>query len=188
MADEAEPFADRARGWFDLMAQAAGLHPITRACMGFHLWSLAFLGQQDDRMEAAITVARIAPGDGQGAVFVPLAMGGTGGLRSCGPPNVRLTRWLDGMQTGCPTGMRHLDAIEAWAGRAETEMTPLSGKTPPALCAVLTEWPLGSAPMAGALTGASRAAVQRNLTWMGEKRLVGEMTGQGRFRMWRVMT
>ncbi|PWE26893.1 hypothetical protein C4N9_19155 [Pararhodobacter marinus] len=40
------------------------------------------------------------------------------------------------------------------------------GRTPPALCAVLTEWPLVSAPMAEALTGASRAAVQRNLAWM----------------------
>jgi hypothetical protein len=35
--DEAEPFADRAGGWLDLMAQAADLHPITRACVGFHL-------------------------------------------------------------------------------------------------------------------------------------------------------
>lgn len=50
---EAEPFADRAGGWLDLMAQAADLHLITSASMGFHLWSLADLGQQGDRMEAA---------------------------------------------------------------------------------------------------------------------------------------
>jgi hypothetical protein len=37
LADEAEPFADRASGWLHLMAQAVDLHPITRACMGFHL-------------------------------------------------------------------------------------------------------------------------------------------------------
>ena len=40
-------------------------------------------------------------------------------------------------------------------------MTPLSGRTPRALRAVLTEWPLVSAPMAEALTGASRAAQPR---------------------------
>lgn len=62
-------------------------------------------------------------------------------------------------------------------------MTPLSGKTPRALCAVLTEWPLVSAPMAEALPGSSRAAVQRNLTWMKARGLVFEMTGQGRNRM-----
>jgi Fe2+ or Zn2+ uptake regulation protein len=50
---------------------------------------------------------------------------------------------------------------------------------------VLTEWPLLSAPMAEALTGTSRAAVQRNLTWMEERGLVREVTGQGKFRMWR---
>ncbi len=183
MADEAEPFADRAGGWLDLMAQVADLHPITRACMGYHLWSLAGLGQQGDRMEAAVTAARIAASEGRGAVFAPLAMGGAGGLRAGGPPVDRLARWLDGMETACLTGMRHLDDIEAWTIRAKAEMTPLSGKTPRAL---LTEWPLVSAPMAEALTGASRAAVQRNLGCMEARCLIREMTGQGRYRMWRV--
>ncbi|MCR9140237.1 MAG: helix-turn-helix domain-containing protein [Alphaproteobacteria bacterium] len=185
---EAEPFADRAGGWLDLMAQAADLHPITRACMGFHLWSLAGLGQHGDRMEAAVTAARIVASEGNGALFAPLAMGGAGGLRSGGPPADRLSRWLDGMETACLTAMRHLDDIEAWSARAEAEISPLSGRTPPALCAVLTEWPLVSAPMAEALIGVSRAAVQRNLAWMEARGLIHEMTGQGRYRMWRVAT
>ncbi|ASM75487.1 MULTISPECIES: hypothetical protein [Roseobacteraceae] len=185
MADEAESFAGRAGGWLGLMAQAADLHTITRACVGFHFWSLAGLGQQGDRMEAAVTAARIAASEERGAVFAPLAMGGAGGLRAGGPPADRLARWLDGMETACLTAMRHLDDIEAWSARAETEMTPLSGRTPPALCAVLTEWPLVSAPMAEALTGASRAAVQRNLAWMEARGLIREMTGQDRYRMWR---
>ena len=185
---EAEPFAERAGGWLDLMAQAADLHPVTRACMGFHLWSLAGLGQHGDRMEAAGTAARIVASEGKGALFAPLAMGGAGGLRSGGPPADRLSRWLDGMETACLTAMRHLDDIEAWSARAEAEMSPLSGRTPPALCAVLTEWPLVSAPMAEALIGASRAAIQRNLAWMEARGLIHEMTGQGRYRMWRVAT
>lgn len=184
MADEAEPFADRAGGWLDLMAQAAELHPITRACMGFHLWNLAGLGQHGDRMEAAVTAARIAVGEGKGAIFAPLAIRGAGGLRASGPPAERLERWLEGMETACLTAMRHLDDIQAWSARAETMMAPLSGKTPPALGAVLTEWPLVSAPMAETLTGASRAAVQRNLAWMETRGLIREVTGQGRYRMW----
>jgi hypothetical protein len=185
LADESEPFADRAGGWLDLMAQAADLHPITRACMGFHLWSLAGLGQQGDRMEAAVTAARIAASEGKGAIFAPLAIRGAGGLRASGLPAERLERWLEGMETACLTAMRHLDDIQAWSARAETMMAPLSGKTPPTLRAVLTEWPLVSAPMAETLTGASRAAVQRNLAWMEERGLIREVTGQGRFRMWR---
>jgi len=183
--DEAEPFAERAGGWLVLMAQAAELHPITRACLGFHLWSLAGLGQQGDQMEAAVTAARIAASEGKGAVFAPLTMGGAGGLRVGGPPAERLACWLDGMETACLTAMRHLDDIEAWSVRAEAEMTSLSGKTPRALRAVLTEWPFVSAPMAEALTGASRAAVQRNLVWMEARGLIREVTRQGRYRMWR---
>jgi len=53
------------------------------------------------------------------------------------------------------------------------------------LRAVLTEWPLVSAPMAEAMTGASRAAVQRNMAWMEAQSLIREVTGQGRYRMWR---
>jgi len=159
LGDEAEPFADRAGGWLDLMAQAADLHPISRACMGFHLWGLAGLGQRGDRMEAAVTAARIAASEGKGAVFAPLSMGGAGGLSAGGPPAERLARWLDGMETACLTAMRHLDDIEAWSARAEAEMATLSGKTPPALRALFSEWPLVSAPVAEALTGASRAAI-----------------------------
>lgn len=186
LANAAEPFADRAGGWLDLTAQASELHPITRACMGFHLWSLAGLGQQGDRMEAAVTAARIAASESKGAVFAPLAMGGAGGLRAGGPPAERLASWLDGMETACLTAMRHLDDIDAWSVRAEAEMTSLSGKTPRALRAALTEWPLVSAPMAEALIGASRAAVQRNLAWMEAHGLIREVTGQGRYRMWRI--
>ena len=185
LAEETEPFVDRAGGWLDVMAQAAKLHPITLACMGFHLWSLAGLGQHCDQMEAAVTAARVAASGGKGIIFAPLAMGGAGGLRAGGPPADRLARWLDGMDTACLTAMRHLDDIEAWTMRADAAMVPLSGKTPLALRAVLTEWPLVSAPIAETLTGSSRAAVQRNLAWMQAKGLIREVTGQGRFRMWR---
>lgn len=181
----AELFADRASAWLEMMRAARALHPISRACMGFHLWSLAGLGQPGDRMEAAVTAGRIAASEGRGAVFAPLAMGGAGGFRAGGAPAERLARWLDGMGAACLTAMRHLDDIEAWAARAKAATVALSGKTPPALCRVLTEWPLVSAPMAEQLTGSSRAAVQRNLVWMEAQGLIREVTGRGRFRMWK---
>ena len=187
ISEDTERFSDRAGGWLDLMTAARGLHPISCACMGFHLWSLAGLGQHGDRMEAAVTAGRIAASEGKGAVFAPLAMGGAGGLRTGGAPAERLVRWLDGMENAIQAAMRHLDDIEAWSARAEVAMTPLSGRTPPALRSALTEWPLISAPIAEALTGASRAAVQRNLAWLEGKGLIREVTGQGRFRMWRAV-
>lgn len=186
VAADTEPFADRAGAWLNLMAAAQGLHPVTRACMGFHLWSLAGMSQQGDRMEAAVTAARIAAAEAKGLIFAPLAMGGTSALRAGGKPDERLLRWLDGMETACQTAMRQLDDVEGWSARAAAAMAGLSGRTPPALRKALADWPLISAPMAEALSGASRAAVQRNLAWMEKRGLIREVTGQGRFRMWRI--
>jgi hypothetical protein len=185
--DSAERFEDRAGGWLDVMAAAAELHPITRACMGFYLWSLAGLGGHGDQIEAAVTASRVAACDGRGAVFAPLAMGGAGGLRGSGTPTERLARWLDGMNSAILTAMRTLDDIEAWTGRAENVMAQLSGRTPVALRKAFSQWPLVSAPMAESVNGASRAAVQRNLSWMEASGLICEVTGQGRFRMWKAM-
>lgn len=180
-----EPFTDRASAWLDFMQAGQRLHPVARAAMGFFLWPLAGLGQVSDRLEAAVTAARVAAGDARGAVFVPLAMGGATGLRAEGSPDRKLAIWLEGVESSALTAMRHLDQIEAWVAKAEAVMAPLSGRTPPLLRGVLAAWPLVSAPMAEKLTGASRAAVQRNLAWMDAEGLIQEVTGQGRFRMWR---
>jgi hypothetical protein len=90
------------------------------------------------------------------------------------------------MNSAILTAMRTLDDIEAWTGRAENVMAQLSGRTPVALRKAFSHWPLVSAPMAESVTGASRAAVQRNLAWMEESSLIREVTGQGRYRMWRI--
>ena len=108
-----------------------------------------------------------------------------GGLRAGGLPAERLARWLNGMETASLSAMRHLDEIEAWSARARSEMSSLSGKTPPVLRATLIEWPLVSAPMVETVIGVSRASIQRILAWMEAHGLFRDVTGQGRFRMWR---
>ncbi len=183
--DDSDLFIHRAESWIALMETGADLHPISRACMCYHLWSLVGLRPHSETPEAAVTAARIAAEEASGAIFVPLAMGGAGGLRGGGSPVERLARWLDGMDRAILTAMRHLDDIEAWAQRAELRMASLSGRTPALLRILLSEWPLISAPMAEELTGVSRASVQRNLNWMHVNGLIHEVTGQGRFRMWR---
>lgn len=49
---------------------------------------------------------------------------------------------------------------------------------------LLAAWPIVSALMAEAETGASRAAVQRNPEMRVARRLIREVTGQGRYRVW----
>ena len=188
---EREAFEDRAAGWLAMMDQAEDLHPVTRACMGFHLWHVAELSPIDDPLEAAVTAARVAIGElapsgsTLGAIFAPIAMGGGGGFRATGDPPARLARWLNGMESATFAALRRLEEIEAWSAAAERTMAPLSGKTPPMLRNLFTSWPLVSVQMAEKLTGTHRATVQRNIDWMVERGLIREVTGQGRYRMWR---
>lgn len=188
---EREAFEDRAAGWLAMMDQAENLHPVTRACMGFHLWHVAELSPIDDPLEAAVTAAHVAIGDlapsgsTPGAIFAPIAMGGGGGFRATGDPSARLARWLNAMESATFAALRRLEEIEAWSAAAERTMAPLSGKTPPMLRDLFTSWPLVSVQMAENLTGTHRATVQRNIDWMVERGLIREVTGQGRYRMWR---
>lgn len=188
-----EAFEHRAASWLAMMRHATDLHPVTRACMGFHLWHVAELSPVDDPLEAAVAAARVAVADlassldRPGTVFAPIAMGGGAGVRTIGEPATRLARWLNAMESAVFAALRRLEEIEAWAAAAERAMAPLSGKTPPMLRAVFTSWPLVSAQMGETLTGSHRATVQRNIDWMEERGLIREVTGQGRYRMWRIV-
>lgn len=179
------PLGDRIAGWSEMMALSADLHPISRACLGFHLWPMAGIGPEGERLEAAITAGRIAAGDCRGgAIFVPLAMAGEVGLRAGSDAARRLALWFDGIAAALNAAMRLLDQLEDWQGGAMATTRDISGRTPARLVEPLISWPTLSAPMAEANTGASRAAVQRNLTLMQARGLIREVTGQGRFRLW----
>jgi len=184
-AEGDDRLSGRVEGWTAMMSAASDLHPISRAAVGFNLWSLAGLGHQGDRLEAAVTAARFAASDSRGGgVFAPLALGGGTGLRAYGPPSARMAQWYDGLSNAVRAAMRHLDALEAWQASSTLAIAPLSGRTPARLLQVVADWPVVSARMAEEATGASRAAIQRNLTWMEDKGLLREVTGQGRFRYW----
>ena len=89
------------------------------------------------------------------------------------------------MERAALAGLMELDRVAAWQARAEAAAAGLTGRTPRRLIAALAAWPLVSAPMLEAETGASRAAVQRNLDRLGGMGLVREVTGQQRFRFWK---
>lgn len=182
-----EPIGDQLAAWCEEMDRARDLHPISRAVFGHFLWGptglLAHVPGAE--MEAAVMAARLAAdGMNGGAVFLPLAGGGLSGLRRAGNPKERLRRVLEGAGAAILAMLRHLDQLEAWQGRAKKLLLCRSGRTPKRLVEVISEWPLVSAPMAEDKTGASRAAVQRNLNDMVDLGIVREVTGQGRYRVW----
>ena len=171
----------------EVFAGGQGLHPITGAARLFHAWrALGPPGAVE--LEAAVLAAchagAMARAPGQGALFLPLAQTGAGALRGQGEPRAKLAAWLRGAERATLAALLHLDRVTAWQHRAEAEIADLSGRTPPALIALLAAWPQVSAPLAEAETGASRAAVQRNLDLLVQRGLIREITGQGRYRVW----
>lgn len=161
----------------------AGCSALMRGAALFHLWRS--LDERPDHLrglEAAVLGARVA---GQGALpFLPLALTGFWALTASGSPQARLAGWVLGAHRAVLAALMVLDRLAQWRLRAEAETADLSGRTPARLIAVLAALPMLAAQQAEADTGASRAAVQRNLDLLHRRGLIREVTGQGRFRVW----
>jgi hypothetical protein len=170
--------------WQDQMAEAEHLHPMTRAAMGYLLWQRVVEGSAAIT-EGGVVAARIAATCGRGgALFMPLAQGGSRALQGGGSIAERLARWLIGAESACLAALLHLDRITAWQSRASLALADLSGRTPALLITAFASWPVLSGPLAEAQTGASRATVQRNIDGFVKRGLLREITGQGRYRLW----
>lgn len=186
------PFLDRtedgeAQDLMLMLPSLRDLHPVTQSCILFHAWRM--IGPEPARdLEAAVLAARHAASmsrlPGQGALFLPLATTGPGALRGTGEASRKLGAWLAGAEQACVAALLMLERVRDWRERADAATADLSGRVPALLLDVLETWPLVPAPLAEARSGASRAAVQRNLDRLVARDLVREVTGQGRFRVW----
>ena len=180
-------FFGRQGGQGDLAEMAAlrvglvGLHPVVQAVAMAQGWLLLGAGGPSGQIEALVLAGRLAAGMGRGDGFVP--QGGAWTAQG-GSVQDKLALWLHGAAGATRAALSHLDRLAAWQQRAAGATGDLQGRTPARLVAVLTEWPLVTGPMAAALTGASTASVQRNLTLMQGRGLLREVTGQGRYRVW----
>jgi hypothetical protein len=167
------------------MDALAGASAVTRGCALCHLWRAL-----DERpghlrgLEAAVIGARLAVGQGGAMPFLPLALTGFGALAAGGSPEARLAGWIGGAHRAVLSALMMLDRLADWRTRAGAATADLQGRTPARLIAALAAHPMLAAPQAEAETGASRAAVQRNLDVLVARGLAREVTGQGRFRVW----
>lgn len=170
-----------------LRAQVRHLHPVTQSAILFHAWRMIGPAHARD-LEAAVLAARLGAGmsrlPGQGASFLPLATTGPGALRGQGEAARKLSAWITGADQATLAALMALDRLRDWRAKADAATKDLSGRVPALLLDVLETWPLVPAQLAESETGASRAAVQRNLDTLAARGLVREVTGQGRFRVW----
>lgn len=170
-----------------LMDDMADLHPVTQSAVLFFAWRM--LGAPWSRdIEAAVLAARHAASmsrkPGQGAVFLPLSISGSDTFRGQGDAQAKLTAWIRGAERATLAALLHLESVVDWEHKARATVADLSGRTPKKLIEVFAAWPLVSASMAERETGASRAAIQRNMDRLVARGLIRELTGQGRYRVW----
>jgi Fic family protein len=97
----------------------------------------------------------------------------------------RLRGFYADLATGCAEALIALERMQAWRARADAAVADLSGRTPRLLVALLAARVAVSAQDAADATGVSVSAAQRNLALLTKRGLAREITGQGRFRMWR---
>lgn len=172
----------------DVAAELDGLTATSetaRGCALFHLWRA--LEERPDHLrglEAAVLGARLAVRPGGGLPYLPLSLTGFSALTATGATDRRLAGWILGAHRSVLSALMALERLAAWRARAEAETADLQGRTPARLIAALAAQPMLGAAQAEAETGASRAAVQRNLDLLVARGLVREVTGQGRFRVW----
>ena len=172
-----------------LMGEIADLHPVTQGAIVFFAWRMLGASWSRD-LEAAVLAARhaasISRKPGRGALFIPLVLSGADTFRGQGDPLAKLTAWISGAERATLAALLHLETVSNWQSKAEEAVSDLSGHTPIKLIRVFAAYPLVSAPMAERETGASRAAVQRNLDRLSARGLIREITGQERFRVWSI--
>ncbi|PWR03588.1 hypothetical protein DKT77_05445 [Meridianimarinicoccus roseus] len=173
--------------WAREVETLSGRHPFVVAAAAWQGWRARGLSGDLAEVEGGVLAAKIAAQALRtgGMGFVPLSLGGGDALRASGDASARLGAWLRGIEQAALRGLMECDRLAAWLVLAEQRIAPLSGRTPSRLVAALLDWPLASAPMLEAQTGASRAAVQRNMLRFEDLGLVREVTGQARFRFWR---
>lgn len=176
------------RDWRAELDTGGDLHPLVRAALAWHGWRRRGLSGESALLEGAVMAARLGAGALRpgGLGFVPMAMGSGGALISGGEVPDRLAAWLRGIEQAALRGLMEADRLSRWETLARDRTARLSGRTPGQLITALMSWPLVSAPMLEEATDASRAAIQRNLLRFEDLGLVREVTGQSRFRFWRL--
>lgn len=179
-----EHMSDPVQDVAEVMETMSALHPVTQAAVLFAAWRLAGQGPGCD-MEAAVIAARQGSAMGRtGFGFLPLALAGVGGLQAIGSAQVRLAAWIRGAERAVLAALMLAENITIWRTRAQAALRDQTGRTPMLLVDVLADWPMVTAALAEAKTGASRAAIQRNLDHIASRGLIREVTGQDCYRVW----
>lgn len=181
-------FEDLVRDWLLLLEELSdqGMLDLARAGVAFHMWRLSDISMPGSVVEAAVLASAVGSVKARATTFVPAVLGGRQDFLARGTPAERLAGWLKSVEDGCLRALLELERVQNWQGSAVEAVSDLSGRTPAMLIAAFVAHPVVSAEMIAAESGASKAAVRRNLATFEGRGLIREVTGQERFRFWTI--
>ena len=180
-------FVSELEEWIGIQANAAALHPLTRAALGFQFWRFLELSRGPDLIEPAVIAARLGAGGLEALPFAPIAFRNRRALANLGPhPKERLPLWIARVEASCIAARTMLDRLDGWERQAREATAGMSGRTTTRLIDVLIAHPVVSAKMLAEEGGVSPASALRALVKFEELGLTREVTGGGRFRYWRI--
>lgn len=181
-------FEGLARDWLAALEELGdgGMPDLARAGAAFHIWQMSEISAPGSVVDGLVLASAVGAGGARFARFLPVMLGPRAALLARGSPMERMAGWLAAVEAGCQRALLELDRVQLWQGRAGETIADLSGRTPGRLIEVLATQPVVSAEIIAAATGASKAAVRRNLGLFEARGLVREVTGQDRFRFWTI--
>ncbi|MDQ1902453.1 hypothetical protein RAH32_18695 [Paracoccus sp. WLY502] len=166
------------------MEGLAGLHPLARAPAARMLWRLADLSPDGAAIEGAVWAARDMARAVPGLSFLPLGSHGRAIWADGGPARQRLSRHLAALARGTEDACRMLDRLADWAQSAREATATIKGRNPARIIAALAAHPILHTAQVEELAGISRDTAERLLSRMRTMKLVREITGARRFRLW----
>lgn len=179
-----QDFDAAAAAFFEVLAELAPLHPISRAPVARIAWRLAEVSPPEDLIEAACWNARAMAEGCDALAFLPLGRHGRAVWNDGGEPEGRLQRHLAAAAAGADEARQALRRVADWAAEARRRTARIKGDNPGRIIAALSANPLMTTAMVEAATGTSRDTAERLLARMQAGGLVREVTGSRRFRLW----
>lgn len=181
-ADEA--FDEMEVHWHHTLDRLEDLHPITQGCAALRAWRLLDVSGEGESLDGAVMASCIAAQEHRTLGFVPLAPPGQSWRRGGAVLDV-LRLWVAEVRSGAVSALAELGRVTDWREQATARIADLGGRNPGKILAVLAARPYVSAADVSDAAGVSRDTAERTLRTLERRGIVKEITGRGRFRLWR---
>ncbi|QFU00012.1 hypothetical protein FIU85_22005 (plasmid) [Roseovarius sp. THAF8] len=180
-------FDDLYEEWKEYIEDAEGLHRFTLGALAFFSWQSIQVSGDSDFMEAAVVSQKLCAPRGRrgGLGFVPLALGGHGAFMRAGTIEQRLATWYRLVENACHRALLNLNAVELFKQKSE-EVEFKQTATYQCISKAFVDYPILNIETLLKTSGTGKDAALKYIDLLEEAGLIAEITGQKRYRFWRI--